>query len=128
MPGFLEHVEGAGNKAVSGQLCYRTMDTFLIYKLTEERSYKTDDSNASRTQLFNVATLSWDSEICTLFHIPMNNLPKVCDSNANYGESDFAGVPVQVPSEEELSGIGVAYGAGYALGLYDRGSIQESMK
>ena len=56
---ILEHVKGAREKAQEGNLCYGTVDSFLIYRLTKGEVYKTDYSNASRTQLFNIRTLSW---------------------------------------------------------------------
>lgn len=66
---LLEYVEGAKELAQSGQLCMGTMDAWLVYCLTGKNEYKTDYSNASRTQLFNIHTLEWDTEICGLFGI-----------------------------------------------------------
>lgn len=63
---ILENVEGAKEKADSGNICHGTIDTWLIYKLTGGKEYKTDYSNASRTQLFNIFELKWDQEICEL--------------------------------------------------------------
>jgi glycerol kinase len=88
---ILQNVEDAKEKSEAGTLCYGNMDSWLIYNLTKTRNFKTDYSNASRTQLFNVNTLSWDEEICSLFGINTKCLAEVCDSDALYGETDFAG-------------------------------------
>lgn len=69
-----------------------TMDTWLVYKLTGGKCFKTDYSNASRTQLLNLHSLSWDEELCRLFHVNIDSLPEVCDSDAFYGETDFEGI------------------------------------
>ena len=74
-----------------GHLGMGTMDSWLIYKLTKNSAYKTDYSNASRTQLFNIHTLCWDQKICDLFEIIPETLPEVCDSNACFGTTDFSG-------------------------------------
>lgn len=71
--------------------CLGTMDSWLIYKLTDGMNFYTDYSNASRTQLFNLHTLCWDQELCHLFGIPMTSLPEVMDSNACFGYTDFGG-------------------------------------
>ena len=64
---ILENVEGARESAEKGDLCYGTMDSFLVYRLTGGRFFLTDYSNASRTQLFNIRTLAWEEEICRAF-------------------------------------------------------------
>ena len=74
---ILENVEGAKEKAKRGELLFGTVDTWLIWKLTEGRVHATDKTNASRTMLFNTATLSWDDELLALFDIPKSMLPKV---------------------------------------------------
>lgn len=119
---ILEHVEEARNKADCRQLFYGTVDTFLIYNLTGGRSYKTDYSNASRTQMFNISTLTWDVEICNLFGIPTGNLPEVCDSNANYGETDFEGFldnPIPIHCV-----MGDSHGALFGQGCTGKGMIK----
>lgn len=68
-----------------------TMDSWLIYKLTNGKSFRTDYSNASRTQLFNIHTLRWDAELCALFGIPMDALPEVCGSDSCFGYTDLDG-------------------------------------
>ena len=88
---ILENIEGAMEMAKRGRLCYGTVDSYLVYRLTGRKVYQTDYSNASRTQLFNIRTLVWDEEICEKFGVPVKNLPKVTDSDGCYGETDFEG-------------------------------------
>lgn len=95
---LLEHIEGAKEKERAGELCMGTVDTWLVYKLTKGRSYKTDYSNASRTQLFHLSELKWDEKIGALFGIHTASLPEVCDSDACFGETDFEGLfPTPIP-------------------------------
>ena len=87
----LQNVEGAQERADAGKLCCGTIDSWLVYKLTKGKVYKTDYSNASRTQMFNISTLSWDQEVCDLFRIPLSCLAEVTDSDGDYGCTDFEG-------------------------------------
>ncbi len=89
---LLENVKGAKEKNLNNELCFGTIDTWLIFKLTKGTSYKTDISNASRTQLFNIITLKWDEEICNVFGIDSGNLAEVSESNSNFGNTDFEGI------------------------------------
>jgi glycerol kinase len=85
---------------ISNTIDYRigTIDTWLIYKLTEGKSYFTDYSNASRTQLLDLEKLCWSSEICNIFGISPEKLPQIVDSNAFFGETDFEGIlPKKLP-------------------------------
>ncbi len=80
------------------KLCAGTIDAWLVYKLTGGKSFKTDYSNASRTQLFNISGLGWDDELCKLFGVPKEILPEVCFSDSCFGETDFEGfLPHPVP-------------------------------
>ena len=85
---ILDHVEGAREKAENGHLCFGTIDTWLIWKLTKGKTFVTDVSNASRTMLFNIHTLEWDDDLLKLFNIPKNVLPEVRESSEIYGEID----------------------------------------
>ncbi len=95
---ILDHVEGARKKAEEGELCFGTVDSWLIYKLTKGKVHTTDYSNASRTLLFNIHTLEWDQQLCSYLNIPMNILPTVNPSSHIYGESDesFFGGPIKI--------------------------------
>lgn len=81
---ILEHVDGAYEQAKRGELCFGTIDCFLIYKLTGT-VHATDYSNASRTMLFNIHTLKWDEELCNMLDIPMSMLPAVKPSSFTFG-------------------------------------------
>jgi glycerol kinase len=83
---ILDNVEGAREKAEQGKLCFGTVDTWLIWKLTRGKMFMTDVSNASRT-LLNIHTLEWDTELLELFDIPRSMLPEVKQSSEVYGET-----------------------------------------
>ncbi|MCR5083568.1 MAG: glycerol kinase GlpK [Parasporobacterium sp.] len=89
---LLENTKDAKEMAKKGKVCMGTMDCYLIYRLTHAKSYLTDYSNAGRSQLFDIRKLSWDEKICDLFGIDINALPKVLDSNACFGYTDFEGL------------------------------------
>jgi glycerol kinase len=86
---LLDNVEGAREKAERGQLLFGTIDTWLIWKLTEGKVHVTDYSNASRTLLFNIHQLCWDDEILQELNIPKSMLPDVRPSSEVYGEASF---------------------------------------
>lgn len=121
---ILENVDGAKEKAAKGEICHGTMDSWLIYKLTKGQVYKTDYSNASRTQLFNIFELKWDEEICRLFGIEPDNLAEVCDSNSNFGETDFEGL---LPDPVPIHGVlGDSHGALFGQGCLHPGMIKST--
>lgn len=84
---ILDHVPGARERAENGELLFGTVETWLIWKLTEGRVHVTDYSNASRTMMFNINTLEWDEEILRELNIPPNLLPEVRPSSCIYGEA-----------------------------------------
>lgn len=84
---ILDHVEGARNLAEKGDLCFGTIDTWLVWKLTNGKVHVTDATNASRTMLYNIHTLQWDTELLNLFDIPANILPQVKSSSEVYGHT-----------------------------------------
>ena len=86
---LLDNVPGARAKAKAGQLLFGTIDCWLIWKLTGGRVHVTDYTNASRTMLFNIRELHWDSELLELLDIPESMLPEVKPSSYVYGMSDF---------------------------------------
>lgn len=88
---ILDNVRGAREKAEKGKLLFGTVDSFIIWKLTEGRVHATDYSNASRTMLFNINTLEWDNDILKLLNIPKNILPKVLESSDDYGYTKLIG-------------------------------------
>ena len=101
------------------KLCAGTIDSWLVYKLTGGKSFKTDYSNASRTQLFDLNTLTWDGEICNLFGIPAEILPEVCMSDSDFGETDLEGI---LPRPIPIHGVlGDSHGALFGQGCHTPG-------
>lgn len=84
---ILDNVEGAREKANKGELCFGTIDTWLIWNLTKGQVHVTDVSNASRTMLCNIHTLQWDGELQEIFGIPGNMLPQIRSSSEVYGHT-----------------------------------------
>ncbi|MCM1088208.1 MAG: FGGY family carbohydrate kinase, partial [Muribaculaceae bacterium] len=84
---ILENVEGARQRAESGELLFGTVDSWLIWNLTKGAVHVTDYTNASRTMLFNIHDLRWDEELLTLFHIPICMMPEVKPSSCIYGKT-----------------------------------------
>lgn len=84
---ILDHVPGARVRAEKGELCFGTVDTWLVWNLTEGRTFVTDPGNASRTMLFNIHTLQWDEDLLALFDIPRTMLPEVKSSSEVYGHT-----------------------------------------
>jgi glycerol kinase len=84
---ILDNVEGAREKANNNELLCGTVDTWLIWKFTNGKSFYTDYTNASRTMLFNIKTLEWDERLLKYFDIPRCMLPEVKSSNYNYGNA-----------------------------------------
>lgn len=82
---ILDNVQGARTKANNGELCFGTIDTWLIWNLTKGQIHVTDVSNASRTMLCNIHTLQWDGELEKIFDIPGNMLPQIRSSSEVYG-------------------------------------------
>ena len=82
---ILDNVEDAKVKAKEGNLCFGTVDTYLMYVLSKGSIYKTDITNASRTMLFNINTLTWDKYLLDLFDIPESMLPEVANSDDSFG-------------------------------------------
>ncbi|MFZ1371703.1 MAG: glycerol kinase GlpK, partial [Ferruginibacter sp.] len=82
---ILDHVEGAREKAAKGELCFGTIDTWLVWNLTKGQVHVTDVSNASRTMLCNIHTGQWDGELEKIFDIPGNMLPQIRSSSEVYG-------------------------------------------
>lgn len=82
---LLDNIPNAREKANRGEICFGTVDTWLIYNLTNGKTFVTDPSNASRTMLYNIHTLEWDDELLELFDIPKSILPEVKSSSEVYG-------------------------------------------
>ena len=95
---ILRRVEGAKELMDEGNLCMGTMDSWLVYCMTKGQVFRTDFSNASRTQLFDIGRLTWSDDVCRAFGIDRRALPEVTDSNGFYGKTDFDGIlPEAIP-------------------------------
>lgn len=124
---ILNHVEGARERAEKGELLFGTVETWLIWKLTKGAVHVTDYSNASRTMLFNIHTLTWDEEILKELSIPACMLPEVKPSGCLYGMTDsaFFGGPVPIAGaagDQQAALFGqTCFGAGEAKNTYGTG-------
>jgi glycerol kinase len=93
---LLEHVPRAGERAARGELCFGTIDTWLIWKLTGGALHVTDPTNACRTLLYDIQTRAWDRELCDLLGIPMEVLPEVRPSSGDFGTTTVLGAPIRI--------------------------------
>jgi len=122
---ILDNVEGARAKADAGQLMFGTIDTFLIWRLTEGRVYATDATNAARTMMYNIADGCWDADLLDLFGIPASMLPEVKDSAADFGTTTLLGgeIPITgVAGDQQAATVGQAcFKAGMLKSTYGTG-------
>ncbi|MBD1228172.1 glycerol kinase GlpK [Xenorhabdus griffiniae] len=88
---ILDNIEGARQRAENGELLFGTVDTWLVWKMTQGRVHVTDYTNASRTMLFNIHNLEWDQKILEELGIPRVMLPKVATSSEIYGQTNIGG-------------------------------------
>ncbi len=94
---ILDHVDGARAQAEKGELCFGTIDSWLVWKLTNGAHHITDATNASRTMLYNIHELKWDTALLDLFNIPIAILPEVKSSSEVYGHTDLLVTNQQIP-------------------------------
>jgi glycerol kinase len=94
---ILDHVEGARAQAEKGELCFGTIDSWLVWKFTKGAQHITDATNASRTMLYNIHELKWDNSLLELFDIPISILPEVKSSSEVYGHTDLLVTNQQIP-------------------------------
>lgn len=125
---ILDNVEGARAKAEKGQLLFGTVDTWLLWKLTNGRVHVTDYTNASRTMLFNIKELKWDKKILDKLNIPMSMLPEVRSSSEIYGYVNLGGkdnikVPIAgIAGDQQAALFGqAAFNKGDAKNTYGTG-------
>ncbi len=106
---ILDNVDGARQMAEQGDLLLGTIDSWLIWKLTDGKVHATDYTNASRTLLFNIHTLNWDTDLLNLFTVPASMLPKALPCDAVYGETTIEGI---LPAPIMIAGVlGDSHGA-----------------
>ena len=119
---ILDTVEGARDMAARGELCAGTLDSFLIYRLTNRKSWITDASTAGRTMLMNIRTGQWDEEMLDLFRIPKRILPPIHDCSQVYGVTDpavFLGMQIPI-----CASLADTHAALIAQGCLDVGDIK----
>ena len=124
---ILDQVAGARERAKRGELAAGTIDCFLIWRLTGGQVHATDATNASRTALYDIRKGRWDEDLCALFNVPMNMLPEVKDSAADFGVSDIFGpsLPIRgVAGDQQAALVGQAgFNAGDVKSTYGTGGF-----
>ncbi|SMH33457.1 glycerol kinase GlpK [Maritimibacter sp. HL-12] len=108
---LLDHVEGARAAAEAGRLAFGTVDTYLIWRLTEGRVHATDATNAARTMLYDIHRGEWDAEICDRLGVPMSLLPEVRDCDGDFGTTTLLGGEIAirgVAGDQQAATIGQA--------------------
>jgi glycerol kinase len=126
---ILDAEPGLRARAEAGELCFGTVDTFLLWRLTGGRVHATDVSNASRTMLLDIRRLAWDEWLCDLVGVPMAMLPEVRPSSARLGATEAAWLGAEVPvcgmaGDQQAATFGQAcLGAGQAKNTYGTGAF-----
>jgi glycerol kinase len=128
---MLDNVDGLRARAERGEIAFGTIDSWLVYKLTDGKAHVTDYSNASRTLLFNIYDLKWDDELLDIMNVPRAVLPEVAPSSQVYGhtnpETFFGTRPIPVAGiagDQQAALFGQAcYGEGRAKNTYGTGSF-----
>ncbi len=122
---MLEHVSGARALADAGRLAFGTVDSFLIWRMTQGKRHVTDATNAARTLLFNIREGCWDQGLCDMFGVPMAMLPEVLDCGAAFGETDMLGgtTPILgVAGDQQAATLGQAcFAPGMVKSTYGTG-------
>lgn len=119
---FLDKVPAVQKLAKDNSLVLSTIDSFLLYHLSEEHTIQTEPSNASRTQLLNIHSHMWDEELCSIFGIKTGQLPTIVDSDAIFGHTTLGGL---LSSPIPICGVlGDSQGALYAQGCTDPGMVK----
>lgn len=122
---ILDQVDGARDRAKRGELRFGTIDTWLIWKLTEGKSHVTDYTNASRTLMYNIRQLDWDDDLLTEFDIDRSMLPEVRPSSSHFGDFMYKGtaIPIRgVAGDQQAALFGQAcFSPGEAKNTYGTG-------
>ena len=123
---ILDNVDGAREKAEKGELLFGTVDTWILWKLTDGKVHVTDYTNASRTMLYNINELKWDDELLEIFNIPKSMLPEVKNSSEVYGYTNLDGeckVPIAgIAGDQQAALFGqTAFNKGEAKNTYGTG-------
>lgn len=122
---ILDNVEGAREKANAGDLCFGTIDSWLVFKFTNGKKHVTDHTNASRTLIYNIKDLQWDETLLQALEIPKNMLPKVQESSSDFGNVTFKDIQIPiygVAGDQQASLFGQGgFKAGIAKNTYGTG-------
>ena len=122
---ILDHVEGVREQAEKGELLAGTIDTWLIWKMTGGKRHVTDQTNASRTLVYNINELDWDKELLDLLTIPKTLLPEVLPSSSHFGDFEYQGkkIPINgVAGDQQAALFGQAcFDKGEAKNTYGTG-------
>ncbi|HFB55267.1 MAG TPA: glycerol kinase [Hellea balneolensis] len=120
---ILDHVDGARERADKGELAFGTIDTFLIWRLTQGAAHVTDATNASRTSLYNIGTGEWDDELLAAFNVPRALLPDVHDCASDFGTTSTDVLGAEIP----ITGVaGDQQAASIGQGCFDVGDIKST--
>lgn len=122
---ILDNVKGARSKAKQGKIAFGTIDSWLIWKLTNGNSHVTDYTNASRTLIFNIRQFKWDKELLRILNVPQSVLPKVQQSGSTFGytEKNSSGLPTGIP----ITGVlGDQQAALYGQGCFEPGTVKNT--
>jgi len=121
---FLQEHPDAKRRAAKGEICFATLDTWVIWKLTGGETYATEYSNASSTALYDPFVLQWSSFVCDLLDIPMRIFPPVLDTNADFGkcEKDLFGweIPIRGAAGDQQAAM-------FGQGCFDEGDVKLTM-
>ena len=120
---ILDNVHGARSKAENNEICFGTVDSFLLWKLTGGKVHATDATNASRTSLYNIESLEWDNELLKIFDVPISLMPVVMDSNSHFGDISKDIINVELPI---LSILGDQQAAAVGQACFRPGSIKST--
>jgi len=120
---ILDNVHGARSKAENNEICFGTVDSFLLWKLTGGKVHATDATNASRTSLYNIESLEWDNELLKIFDVPTSLMPVVMDSNSHFGDISKDIINVELPI---LSILGDQQAAAVGQACFRPGSIKST--
>jgi len=124
---YLDNIKGLRDKARKGSLCFGTIDSWLIWKLTAGASHATDMTNASRTLIFNIRTKKWDDQLLKILGIPKQILPKVQNSGSVFGRTVGARHAAPLPSGIPITGVlGDQQAALYGQGCTEPGTVKNT--
>ncbi|MBR7083369.1 MAG: glycerol kinase GlpK [Clostridia bacterium] len=118
---ILDNVEGARDAAQRGELLFGTVDTWLLWKLTDGRCHKTDETNAARTMLYNIGTHDWDERLLSEFGVPRPMLPEVLSSGDDFGYFEYNGVKIPIcgMAGDQQSSL-------FGHGCFEKGSMKNT--